>query len=446
MSNFFIQLIVILVLIIGNGVFAMYELAMISAKRFYLQQKAEEGSTSAKAALELAQFPNRMLSTVQIGISLIAIFSGVFGGAELSKSISPLIQKIPFLEPYHDAVALVLVTLVITYLSLVIGELVPKRLALANPEMISITLAKPMQALSTLASPIVSFLSASTDLGVRILGVKPKKELPVSEEEIKLLIRKGTRFGVFEAAEEDIVRSVFRFGDRDVDQIMTPHTEITWLDIETPLEEIIPVVLHSRFTQFPVAQGHLDHVIGILLSRELLATKMENETVDLQSLLHPPLYIPENTSALIALEKIKSSDLLSALIIDEYGGVMGMVTLFDILESIVGEIPISDQRLDPMIVERPDGSYLLDGLLQVDELKELLSLDILPDEERNDYQTLGGMVMSYLGEVPISGQSFSWENKKFEVMDMDGNRVDKVLVTALETEKPDHDEDKKSVD
>ena len=437
MSNFFIQLSIILILIIGNGVFAMYELAMISARRFYLQQKAEEGSSSAKEALELVQFPNRMLSTVQIGISLIGIFSGVFGGAELSKSVSPLIRNIPFLEPYADAAALALVTLVITYLSLVVGELVPKRLALSNPEKISIALAKPMKALSILASPFVSLLSASTDLGVRILGVKPKKELPVSQEEIKLLIRKGTRFGVFEAAEEDIVRSVFRFGDRDVDQIMTPHTEITWLDIKTPPDEMIPVVLHSRFTQFPVAKGHLDNVKGILLARELLAAKLENEPINLKNMLHPPLYLPENTSALDALEKIKNSDLLSALVIDEFGGVIGMVTLFDILESIVGEIPVSEERLDPMIVHRPDGSYLLDGLLQVDELKELLDLDELPDEERSNYQTLGGMVMSYLGEVPISGQSFVWENNKFEVMDMDGNRVDKVLVMPPETKKTD---------
>ena len=437
MSNFFIQLSIILVLIIGNGVFAMYELAMISARKFYLQQKAEEGNSSAKEALELVQFPNRMLSTVQIGISLIGIFSGVFGGAELSKSVSPLIRNIPILEPYADAVALALVTLVITYLSLVVGELVPKRLALSNPEKISITLAKPMKALSILASPFVSLLSASTDLGVRILGVKPKKELPVSQEEIKLLIRKGTRFGVFEAAEEDIVRSVFRFGDRDVDQIMTPHTEITWLDIKTPPDEMIPVVLHSRFTQFPVAKGHLDNVKGILLARELLAAKLENEPINLKNMLHPPLYLPENTSALDALEKIKNSDLLSALIIDEFGSVIGMVTLFDILESIVGEIPVSEARLDPMIVHRPDGSYLLDGLLQVDELKELLNLDELPDEERSNYQTLGGMVMSYLGEVPVSGQSFIWKYNKFEVMDMDGNRVDKVLVMPPETKKPD---------
>ena len=441
MSNFFIQLSVIVVLIIGNGVFAMYELAMISARRFYLQQKAEEGSSSAKAALELAQLPNRMLSTVQIGISLIGIFSGVFGGAELSKSVSPLIAKVPFLAAHADAVALALVTLLITYLSLVVGELVPKRLALSNPEKISVALAKPMKTLSFLASPFVSFLSASTDLGVRILGVKPKKELPVSEEEIKLLIRKGTRFGVFEAAEEDIVRSVFRFGDRDVDQIMTPHTEITWLDINTPPDEMVSVVLHSRFTQFPVAKGHLDNVKGILLSRELLAAKMEGEDIDLKKLLHMPLYIPENTSALDALEKIKSSDLLSALVIDEYGGVMGMVTLFDILESIVGEIPVSEERLDPMIVHRPDGSYLLDGLLQVDELKELLDLDELPDEERNNYQTLGGMMMSFLGEVPISGKSFIWENIRFEVVDMDGNRVDKVLVAPLEKKKTGEEEE-----
>ena len=427
-SSIGFQFVLVLLLIMINGVFAMYELAMVSSRKIRLQQRAEDGDKAAKAALDLIKHPNRLLSTVQIGITLVGIFSGALGGATLAEHLTPLIAKIPVLEPYSEGIALVLVVLTITYLSLVVGELIPKRLALSAPENIAAALAIPMRWLSKFASPVVWLLSVSTDLGVRLLGVKPTKEPPITEEEIKLLIEQGTQVGVFEEAEQDIVQSVFRLGDRRVDQIMTPHTEIVWLDLDDPLEENIQKALDARFTRFPVGEGSLDNVQGVLLSKDLLVESMKGNEIDLKSMLHSPLYVPESMPALIAMEEIRNSGLLSALVVDEFGGILGMVTPLDILKAIVGEIPHQGANQEPLIVQRADGSWLVDGLIQVDELKDILNIDMLPEEARIGYQTLGGLMMSRLGNIPSAGQYFDWEGVRFEVVDMDGRRVDKVMI------------------
>ena len=431
-SSLGFQLVLILLLILINGVFAMYELAMVSSRRVRLQQRAEDGDKAAKAALELIKHPNRLLSTVQVGITLVGIFSGALGGATLAEHLAPQIKKIPLLAPYSEGLALVLVVLTITYLSLVVGELIPKRLALSAPENIAAALAIPMSWLSRLTAPIVWLLSVSTDLGVRLLGVKPTTEQPITEEEIKLLIDQGTQVGVFEEAEQDIVQSVFRLGDRRVDQIMTPHTEIVWLDLDDPVEKNIQKALDTRFTRFPVGQGSLDNVQGILLSKDLFVERMKGNEIDLKSMLHAPLYVPESMPALTALEEIRNSGLLIALVVDEFGGILGMVTLLDILKAIVGEIPRQGSEQEQLIVQRADGSWLVDGLTQVDELKEILDMDSLPEEARVGYQTLGGLMMSRLGNIPTVGQYFDWEDFRFEVVDMDGRRVDKVMITPAE--------------
>jgi len=427
-SSIGFQIVLILLLILINGVFAMYELAMVSSRKIRLQQRAEDGDKSAKAALELIKHPNRLLSTVQVGITLVGIFSGALGGATLAELLAPLIAKIPLLTPYSEVIALVLVVLTITYLSLVVGELIPKRLALSAPENIAAALAIPMSWLSKLALPVVWLLSVSTDLGVRLLGVRPTKEPPITEEEIKLLIEQGTQVGVFEEAEQDIVQSVFRLGDRRVDQIMTPHTEIVWLDLDDPVEENIQKALDTRFTRFPVGQGSLDNVQGILLSKDLFVERMKGNEIDLKSMLHAPLYVPESMPALNALEEIRNSGLLIAMVVDEFGGILGMVTLLDILKAIVGEIPRQGSDQEPLIAQRADGSWLVDGLIQVDELKEVLNIDMLPEEARVGYQTLGGLMMSRLGDIPAAGQYFDWEGFRFEVVDMDSRRVDKVMI------------------
>lgn len=431
MSNFGIKILLLLLLICTNGLFAMTEIAMVSARKVWLRKRAQEGDRSAKIALNLAESPNRLLSTVQVGITLIGILAGALGGTTLAKPLATFISNYPPLAAFSEGVALVIVVLIITYLSLVIGELIPKRLALSNPVNIAIMMARPMQALSWFVTPIVHVLSKSTNLGLRLLGIKSSREPPITEDEIKVLLKQGTLLGIFDEAEQDIITSVFRLGDRRIDAIMTPYTEIVWLDLDDPFEESLKKVLDSKRARFPVARGGLDNIQGIIMVKDLLMDVLSGNSIGLESLLQPPLFIPESMPALRVLDEIKSSGVDVGIVIDEFGGILGMVTQFDILKSIVGDIQVPGEDSEPLFYQRPDGSWLLDGLLQVDELRELLNIKDLPDEERNGFQTLGGFVMSCLGVIPKTGQTFEWDGFIFEVVDMDGRRVDKILVSPL---------------
>jgi putative hemolysin len=422
----------ILLLILANGVFAGAEIALVSARRMRLQQRAEEGNTSAKTALDLSLSPNRFLSTVQIGITLVGILSGALGGATLSQHLAPLIARIPALEPYATVISFGLVVLLITYFSLVLGELIPKRLALNNPEGIAILMAKPMNVLSRLTSPIVTFLSKSTDLGLRLIGVRMLEESPITEEELIGLLEQGTRVGVFDEAEQEIVQSVFRFGDRRVDSVMTPRTEMVWLDMDDPLEETFQKAVESQYSLLPVSKGNLDNVQGILEVKDLLLARLKTEPIDLRDLIQPPIFVPESIPMLRVLEEVRARGLTLAIVLDEYGGVLGVVTLVDILKALVGDIPTGNDAFEPLVVRRPDGSWLIDGLMRVDELKELLDIDELPEQDRIGYQTLGGMIMALIGEIPTTGLSLKIFGYQFEVIDMDGRRVDKVLITPVE--------------
>ena len=426
----------IFLLLILNGVFSMTELAMVSARKVRLQQRAEDGESAARHALELAENPNRLLSTIQIGITLIGVLTGALGGATLANRLSLALGQVAWLAPYASGVSVAIVVILTTYFSLVIGELIPKRLAMNDPEKVAVSVAGPMRFLSRVASPVVALLSASTDAGLRLLGVQPSNEPPVTEEEIKVLMEQGTQVGVFEAAEQDMIESVFRLGERYIDAIMTPRTEIEWIDLDEPYEELLQQVLDSRHTRFPVASGGLDNVIGILQARDLLIAHNADGKANIEELMALPLFVPDSMAALKVLEMIKSSGVHVALVIDEYGGLLGMVTLYDILTAIVGDIPTEGLDAEPEIVQREDGSWLLDGLLAIDEFKDLLDLDSLPEEDRVGYQTLGGFVMSQIGSIPATGQHFEWADFRFEVMDMDGRRVDKILVTPI---KPDTD-------
>lgn len=430
MDETLVQLLIIFSLLLLNGAFAMSEIALVSARKARLQQSAEDGQSGANAAIQLAENPNRLLSTVQIGITLVGIFSGALGGATLAQSLAQQLQKIPSVAEASQEIALAIVVLLTTYFSLVIGELIPKRLALNNPERIAIAVAPFMRTLAWFTAPVVSLLSKSTDLGLRLLGVRPSEEPPVTEEEIKVLMEQGTQVGVFETAEQDMVTGVFRLSDRYIDSVMTPRTEIEWLDLDEPFEELRLRVLRSGHTRFPVAQGTLDNVQGVLLARDFLSHCIENAPVEIRTLLQPPLFVPDSMSVLKVLEMIKEAGVHVALVIDEYGGLLGMVTLYDILEAIVGEIPDASDN-DQQAIRREDGSWLLDGLISIDEFKDIFDLRDMPDEERIGYQTLGGFIMSQLGAIPSAGQHFEWQNLRFEVMDMDGRRVDKVLVSPI---------------
>ncbi len=444
MSNVFLELSFILILILLNGVLAMAEIAVVSARKARLQQNLEEGNAKAETALALANEPADFLSTVQVGITLVGVLAGAFGGATIAEHISEWLSRLPGLAPYGDALGVVIVVVTITYLTLILGELVPKRLGLNEPEKISMRIATPMTTLSKLALPIVRFLSISSDLVLRAIGVKPSSEPPVTEEEIKVLIDQGTQAGVFEESEQDMLEAIFRLADRRVGSLMTPRTDVIWLDMEDPWEENLEKIGSRTHSRFPVAYGTLDHVVGVVQAKDILAGALNIEPQHLKAAMRQPLYMPESMLALKALELFKESRVHSALVIDEFGGLQGLVTVFDILEAIVGDIPEFGETLEPGILQREDGTWLIDGMLPIDEFKDLFRLHDLPEEDRGYYQTLGGFVMTRLGRIPKTGDRFDWEEFCFEVIDMDGFRVDKVLVIPgdvqpCEDETDDHE-------
>ncbi|MEW6716394.1 MAG: hemolysin family protein [Chloroflexota bacterium] len=434
MRNPVLEILIIFLLLVTNGVFAMAEIAIVSARKARLQRLAEAGNTQARAALELATNPNQFLATVQIGITLVGILAGAFGGATIAEEIATKLNEIPFFAPYGETIGVGIVVIGITYFSLIIGELVPKRLALNNAERIASAVAAPMRALSTITAPVVRLLSVSTDIVIRLLGVKPSIEPSITPEEIKVLIKQGTVIGVFEASEQEMIESVLRLDERRVDAFMTPRTQIVWLDIEASPEDIRRKIANSQYSRFPVVKGSLDNVLGIVRAKDLLYQSLAGQPLNLSALLYPPLFVPERMSALRVLELFKQKRAQIALITDEYGGIQGMVTHNDILEDIAGYIPSVGEPAEPQATRREDGSWLLDGLLHIDELKEIFNIKKLPNEEHNHFQTLGGFVMAQVRGLPKVGQSFEWGKLRFEVVDMDGHRVDKVLVTPSQAE------------
>ena len=432
MTGIVLEVLLILVLIIGNGIFAMSEIAVVSARKARLQQQIHQGSSGARAALKLANSPSRFLATVQIGITLIGILTGAFGGATFAENLAEALRLVPVLAPYSDTLGFGIVVVCITYLSLVIGELVPKEVALNNPEGIAAKVAHPMQLLSKVTAPIVLVLSVSTQAVVKLLGVRASEELPVTEDEIRLLIRQGTESGTFKQAEQDIVERVFRLDDLPVSAIMTPRSRIVWLDQEEPFEQNHQKITNSVYSRFPVCQGSLDEVLGIVLVKDLYAHRAIEPSTDLTNFLQQPLFIPESLWALKLLEMFKQG-MHIALVVDEYDVVQGLVTLNDILEALVGDIPSVGEQQEPQAIRREDGSWLLDGLLPIDEFQQVLNIDELPGIRRGQYQTLGGLVIAHLKRIPTSSDYFEWQGLRFEVVDMDGNRVDKVLVTPAHT-------------
>ncbi|MTJ06678.1 hemolysin family protein [Anabaena sp. UHCC 0204] len=428
MSSISFEILTILVLILANGIFSMSEMAVVSARKVRLQQLANQGDVNANAALRLAESPNHFLSIVQVGITLINILNGVFGGATIAKRLEEYIKPIPTLANYSHAIAVGIVVLIITYLSLIVGELVPKRLALNNPERVAALVAIPMSALAKLASPIVYLLSASTDLVLRILGITPSTEPQVTEEEIKILIEQGTEAGTFEEAEQDMVERVFRLGDRPVTYLMTPRPDIVWLDLDDSSEENRYKMMESAYSRYPVCQEGLDNVLGIIPVTDLLARSLRNEPLDLTLGLRQPVFVPESTRGLKVLELFKQTVTHMALVVDEYGVIQGLVTLNDIMSEIVGDVPAEPGQDEPHAVQREDGSWLVDGMLGIEEFLELFGMEELETQERGNYQTLGGFVITHLGRIPTAADHFEWDGMRFEVMDMDGNRVDKVLV------------------
>ncbi|WP_406693486.1 hemolysin family protein [Singulisphaera sp. Ch08] len=425
MSTALIEVCFILLLIVASGIFAMSEMAIVASRKARLRQWAEEGNRRARIALEMADDPNRSLATVQVGITMVGTLAGVFGGATIAESIADRLEQVPRLAPYGESIGLAVVVAGIAYVSMVIGELVPKRLALSNPERIASIVAGPLRLLSVVGVPIVRLLSISTDLVLRLLGIQLSTSPTVTEEEIRALVKEGAKTGVLEEVEHEIVKRVFRLGDKRASALMTPRTEVIWIDVADSPDEVRRKITECPHSRFPVSDGTLDNVLGVVQVKDLLVRGYEGRPYDFKGLLIVPLLIYEGMTGLKVLEMFKNSGTHIALVLDEYGSVEGLLTLNDILEAIVGGMPSESEADDPMAVQRSDGTWLLDGMLSVDEFGDLFEPIQLPE---GDYQTLAGFVVTKLGRIPTVADSFVWGELKFEVMDMDANRVDRLLV------------------
>ncbi len=428
-----LNLLLVFILIIANGLLVMSEMAVVSVRKTRLQQLANEGHPRAQSVLKLINNPTRFLSTVQVFVTLISIMTGAVGGAKFTEALAEWLKRFDSLAEYSDPLAFGLVVLAISYLTLILGELVPKQVALHNPEKVAGALTPPMSRLARIVWPAVAILSWSTDGILRLFGLSKIEEQPVSEEEIKVMIDQGIEAGMFEEAERDMIESVFSLADKRAGALMTPRTDVVWLSTDETAVETYKKILESEHSRFPVCEGNLDEVIGVVRAKDLLESAISKKEIDLRKHMLPALYVPESAMALNVLETFKKERQHIAIVVDEYGVMQGIVTIFDILEAIVGDIPSLDEtEARPGVQKRLDGSYLIDGLYYMEEFKEFFDIAELPEE--SNYQTLGGFVLMHLGRIPKPTDVFEWSKWRFEVMDMDGTRVDKVLVTPLVTE------------
>jgi putative hemolysin len=418
----------IFLLLIANGIFAMSEIAIVTARKSRLQELANNGLAKARAALDLATNPNRFLSTVQVGITLVGILAGAFGGGALREWLATQLHSVPIIAPYSRSLALGLVVITITYFSVILGELVPKRLALGHPESIAMFMAPVMRLLLTVGSPLVHLFTFSTDLVFRLVGKRFDDRTLVTEEEITTLLREGTEAGVFHETEQDMVEAVFQLGDMSARGLMTPRTQIIWLDVNASLEEIRAKISDSGHSRFPVCEGNLDNVVGIVQAKDLLTNCLSGKNVKLEATMQPADFAPRGMTALQVLDQIKKTGSHIVLVVDEYGGIEGLLTHHDILEAIAGDMPLGTVPTEPKAVQRKDGSWLLDGMLSVDDFKDLFHIEALPGEKKDSFQTLGGFLFTQMGRVPSVAETFEWNTLRFEIVDMDGKRINKVLV------------------
>ena len=434
------ELFVLLFLFLINGFFSMSEMAVVSSRKARLQQLYDEGHAAAGAALDLANNPGNFLSAIQVGITVIGITSGAFGERALAADVSAWLSTWPVIAPHAQVIAVTLVIVGITIASLIIGELVPKRLALMNPEAVASLVARPMKWVAIVAHPLVKLLGIVTEAILRMLGRRAVASPPVSEEEIRVLMAQGTEAGVFEEHEHQLVSRVFRMDDLRTAAVMTPRTDIVYLNMDESREAILRRIAEAPHTHFPVTRGDLDNIEGVVSVKELLVDMVRSEPFDLATRLRKPLYIPETLTVTEVLRAFKQHHEALALIVNEYGEFQGMVTLHDVMEALVGDIGPEIEEADRDIVRREDGSFLIDGGVGVDRLKQALGIaQELPEEDTGTYNTVAGFVMLRLGRVPQAADYFEWGGLRFEVVDMDRNRVDKLLVTPISQVAPPRD-------
>ncbi len=424
---------ILLVLIFFNGFLALSEIAVVSSRPTRLQHLADDGNTAAKTALELSASPGRFLSTVQVGITLIGVLSGAFGSAAIAGDLSAQIEKVDGLAAYSETIAIVVIVALTTYLSLIIGELVPKQLAIKNPEKFALLVAPPMKTLSWISTPAVNLLSLSSDFVLRLMGADAHQQDPVTEAEVLAMIEQGIASGVFEVSEHEIIENVLGLADQRVTEAMTFRTDIVWLEAEAPFEDIQRTIIENTYAFYPVCKGSVENILGVVRAKDLLVHLLSKQPFDLKSIMQPPLYVPESNRIAKVLALFKTSRTEIAFVIGEFGGIEGLVTMDDLIQEVFGDIDDID---DPEAVQRADGSWLLDGTLPFDELEDVLPEINLPDPKERDYETLAGFILTQLGRIPEAADFFEWQGLRFEVVDMDGRRIDKVLVSYKPSETP----------
>jgi putative hemolysin len=423
---------IILALILLNGIFSLAELAVVSARRMRLERMALEGDSGAAEAIRLAEDPSRFLSTVQVGITLIGIFNGAFGEASLVARLTPALSRIGVEEAYARPIALIIVVMAITFVSIVLGELVPKRIAIVYPEQLAALMARPLRNLSRLMHPVVRLLSLTTDFVMRLLGMRHHKEEVATEEEVTGMIKESTDAGVFEKAEYDIAARALRLDDWHLRALMTPRIDLEFLDLDQPLADNLARIADSPYSRFPVFRGDRNQVLGVVRARNLFGQAIRRQSlqaIDIEGALDPLLYVPESSSAIDLLEQLKQHHAELAMIVDEYGDIQGMVTLTDVMGALVGEVPDFEGGEHPDAVRREDGSWLVDGGMVLERFRDLTSAGMeFPDEDSDAYHTLAGFILYQLGVIPKPGDALDWGGWRFEVVDMDGNRIDRLLV------------------
>ena len=425
-----LEIIIILILIILTGYLSMAELAVVSIRKSKMQKYVEEGDKRAQIVFDLLEDPNEFLSTVQIGISLIGVLTGAFGGVTIAKPLSHYISFIPYSEP----VSVALVVIVTTYLTLVIGEIVPKVIALNDPERISLKVAKSMVILSKISKPVSFILAKSSSFLLWLMRIENNDEDLVTEEEIELMIKEGREDGTIEQEEEDIIKRVFKLDDQKVETIMTPRNEIIWIDLEDERDINKVKIIESKRSIFPIASGELDDFIGVVQAKDILSVMFSDEEFDIHKIVKEPLVVSEHLETLELLKEFKENQgyVHMSLVVDEFGSVEGLITLNDLLEGIVGDIPGIDEEDEPQAVQRDDGTWLIDGRYPIDKFKELFDFkDVLPDEEEDGYTTLAGLILSISGTIPDEKDKYECDRFIFEIVDIDGHQIDKILVTDL---------------
>lgn len=421
------EIVIIVILLLLNGLLAMSEIAFVSAKRFKLEEFAKKGNESAKRALLLLREPERFLSAVQIGITLIGILAGAFGGYAMAEDIKPIFEKIDYLKPYSIEISFTLIVAMITYLSLVIGELVPKSVAMNNPEKITLLMAPMMFFITKVFSPFVSLLSISTKIVLFLIRVKKNEDPPVTEDELKSLLTLGTLHGTFEKEESEMIKKIFSFNDKRVPAIMIPRTEIEWIDSSMTNQEIFQFISSHHHSRYFLCENNLDNILGFIEVKDFLIKYNIEPSFDIHIILNDVLVIPEYIYSIDLFEKFRNLKTNLALIVDEYGGSQGLITLHDLIEDIFGDLPEKYEESEQRIIKRKDGTFLVDGSTEITKISDFFSIEIIA----TDYSTLSGFIMYKLGRIPKEGDIINHGMYQFEVIDMDGKRVDKIIIKKI---------------